>query len=111
MDYSFSGCDGLKNVVFDPLSDFRGIYGYTFENCTSLQSIVLPASITYLYENIFDGCTALKKIELKGDNFTSFNGSAFAGLEDGGTLILPCINDNDFFINGLGITDIEDATE
>lgn len=33
------------------------IYGYAFSECTSLQSIILPQSLTKIHRNAFDGCS------------------------------------------------------
>jgi len=71
----------------------------------------LPGLLSHLGDNAFTGCTSLLSIELKGDAFTNFSSTAFAGLEDGGTLILPCINDNEFFITEFSLTEIDNATE
>lgn len=37
-----------------------------FENCKSLQSIVIPNSVTSIGEKAFNGCTSLKTINFLG---------------------------------------------
>ncbi len=43
------------------------IWGYAFQNCTSLTSIIIPASVTKMGYQSFDGCSNLKTAYYKGD--------------------------------------------
>ena len=54
-DYAFRGT-GLTNVDWKLNSVSQGC----FQNCTKLESINLPSSITTINANAFDGCTNLK---------------------------------------------------
>ena len=40
---------------------------HAFEDCTSLESITIPVSITYMGGNAFAGCTALKDVYYRGE--------------------------------------------
>lgn len=52
------------------------IGGYTFENCTGLNSIIIPDNVTEIRSNAFSGCTGLKNIII-GNGVTSIGDYAF----------------------------------
>ena len=61
--------NNINNVTFfDELQYFTGLKGLSnaFLNCTSLQSVIVPACITSLASNTFKGCTSLKSVVIKG---------------------------------------------
>ena len=39
---------------------------YAFSGCTSLKTVILPVSLKYVYEDIFEDCTALETVYYKG---------------------------------------------
>jgi len=44
--------------------EVKGIGYSAFSNCTSLETVILPNSITHVETRIFDGCSSLKKVVL-----------------------------------------------
>lgn len=49
----------------------------TFENCTKLESIVIPNSVTYLGNRAFDGCNSLTSVTI-GNGITSIGDRVFS---------------------------------
>ncbi len=80
---AFESCDGLKNVNFTEGGSSLRFFNAVFADCTSLESIELPASASAFNNatdaNIFYGCTSLEKIEIASgnENFFSDNGMLF----------------------------------
>ena len=62
-DLTLNGEVVTNVVVPDGISK---ISGYAFYNCTSLESISFPASITYIGSDAFKGCYALKAVNISG---------------------------------------------
>ncbi len=78
--YAFADCISLKSIEL-PQFDFNewlkcsshtfGILGKgAFKNCKSLEKIVLPSGVQYLYPEAFAGCTSLKSITRGKGAFT-----------------------------------------
>ncbi len=75
--YSQGENETLKSVVIG--EGVKEIGGHAFQNCTELESVVFPESLTVLgadpddgtlyddYRSIFEGCTSLKSVTFKGD--------------------------------------------
>ena len=55
----------------------RAIANAAFANCTALESISIPASVTYISYNAFEGCTALESITLP-EGLTTIYGRTFS---------------------------------
>lgn len=72
--YAFYGCSSLGNSFHFPTS-LTTIGNYAFYNTTGLTNIELPASLTSIGSNAFEG-SGLTHIEIP-DNVTSLGGSAF----------------------------------
>ena len=64
-DAAFGYCDGLTTVEFGnaPLTKI----GNAFRNCTKLDGIVLPDTVTYIGQDGFHGCTSLTSINIPRD--------------------------------------------
>ncbi len=66
---TFGFCTSLKtvklggNLAFGTTPAF-GLEAYMFEDCTSLETVVLEEGLTKLNTGVFKGCTALKSISL-----------------------------------------------
>lgn len=76
---AFAHCTSLSSVAFaknSVLSDISGMAGYkgTFQSCTLLKEIQLPASLTTLSGGVFIGCQSLQKISFEeGSQLTSIS--------------------------------------
>lgn len=70
----------LKNVYFaEGLQTITGgglISGALFKNCTFIEEIVLPDSLTSITEYVFTGCTGIKSVTL-GKNLTTVSNTVF----------------------------------
>lgn len=75
MSTAFKGNRDLKKIIFpDTVTDWES---YAFQNCTSLEEIVIPAGLTSIGASyVFDGCTALKKV-VWHDGITSLGNYTF----------------------------------
>ena len=56
----------IKTIVFEQGSVCTGIGDYAFLDCTSITSIVLPASIQAINNGAFNGCTGLTNVYYYG---------------------------------------------
>ena len=86
-DYSdigaFSGCTGLTNVTFDAGSALQSIARGTFENCSSLTSIIIPQNVYKIDIDAFSGCSNLRLVTFEDDrNLQSVEYNAFHGCSD-----------------------------
>ena len=102
----FSGCTGLKSVVWNAKNCYSGrfntpnyiesfIFGEKVEYIPSccyglsgLTSIVIPNSVTSIASWAFWSCSGLTSVTI-GDNVTSIGESAFAGCSGITSLTLP----------------------
>ena len=61
-DYAFRNCTSLQTVVTpDSVTE---IGAYTFSGCTALETIDIPASVRFIGANAFSGCTKLNTVNL-----------------------------------------------
>ena len=88
---AFEGCYNLKNVSFAKNSVIKVLYVGTFQGCTGLEAIELPASLTKIpnrgegdnlfgddYKGLFCGCSALKRVTFEeGSKLTKIGNYAF----------------------------------
>ncbi len=57
--YAFRKCEGLQTLVFsDGLREIKG----SFEGCSSLREVRIPASVREVYPDAFKNCSALRKV-------------------------------------------------
>ena len=88
---AFEGATALTGIEFPKDVAFSDTITGVFEDCTSLTSVLLPASVTKIPSHMFDGCTslasvtALSEIESIGDGAFR-NCSSLTGIDFPGTL-------------------------
>ena len=73
--YTFQDCTSLETVVIE--KGFLYLNGTTFKGCTALKNVTLPASLTTVGNNCFEGCTALTGISFPSGMEGSIGGNAF----------------------------------
>ena len=61
---AFRGCTGLKSVVIP--ESVKKIGWNAFSECTGLTHLTIPSTVR-IDAWAFDGCTALKEVEIKGE--------------------------------------------
>ena len=72
-------CDGE-----DEYTDADNKVGdYLFDNCTSIETVIFPKSVTYIGENIFEMATGLKRVAI-GRNTTEVECDILQDLDDYG---------------------------
>ncbi|MBE6976557.1 MAG: TIR domain-containing protein [Ruminococcaceae bacterium] len=64
------------------------IGGLTFQNCTSLQSIIIPEGVTNIGQFTFHGCTSLQSVVLP-ESITQIKDSTFDGLASLRSVTIP----------------------
>ena len=73
---AFSGAESLKSIEFPEGVIIDDTVGSLLSDCTSLTSVLLPASVTKISSNMFGGCTSLKSVSAAGP-IDSIGKSAF----------------------------------
>ncbi len=86
-DRMFAGCTSLKKIVLP--ETLETIYGEVFENCSQLESIELPGSVTFI-SDAFKGCTSLKNITLTKE-LKYLGSEAFRGCKSLQWIIIPSL--------------------
>lgn len=84
-DVDLSGCTGIKELtgihIFQRIksiniSNYSGtvISNFAFQNCSELNKIVIPNTVTSIGNFAFNNCTKLSTIEVKGDTVNNKDG-------------------------------------
>ena len=71
---TFNGWTGLKSFDFGCIT----VIDYNFLTGTGLESVVIPSTVTKLYNGVFQNCTSLKSVKFEGA-VTSMGSNEFAG--------------------------------
>ena len=82
----FTNCEKLKTVKFE--SGVTQIARMLFDNCTGLEEIAIPDTVTVIESNAFSDCENLKSIEFS-ENLTQIEGSAFSNCNGLTEIVLP----------------------
>ncbi len=73
--WAFYNCKSLKEVTFAG-ENLTEINAYTFAYCDSLDNVVVPNSVTIIWQNAFRSCLTMKKITI-GSSVTSIQYRTF----------------------------------
>lgn len=79
-DNMFSGFKNLKTVKLDGCDSLATIGSKAFYNCSDITEITLPAGLTTIGNNAFEGCIRLQTINYEAENMTSVGADAFKNL-------------------------------
>lgn len=82
---TFKGCTGLTSVS---IPSSVGIGMGAFYGCSSLQTVILPYSLTYISKAMFSGCSSLQSITLPS-SLTSIGEDAFYRCSSLQSITLP----------------------
>jgi hypothetical protein len=86
----FSNFVTLEIVEFESDSHLRRIEAGAFSNCSSLQSITIPASVELLCEFCFSGCTSLSIVSFESKSqLTRIGRSAFSDCRSLRSICIP----------------------
>ncbi|MBQ8869431.1 MAG: leucine-rich repeat protein [Oscillospiraceae bacterium] len=83
----FSGCTSLKEVIFESTTIDRIPYGFC-QDCTSLEKINIPNSVTEIGGNAFKNCTALPDIILP-ESLITIGSESFYGCSSLTEITIP----------------------
>ena len=84
---AFKDCSKLKSVKFNG-NLLTLLSEQAFANCTSLTSVSLPQSLTYIGANVFSGCAGLTSIVIPV-KVSNMNLNAFADWDGTKTIYVP----------------------
>lgn len=84
--YALSSCNG---IITADISHVEKVGEGVFDNCKSLEKVVLNENMTKIPHSFFDGCTKLKEVVLP-KNITAIENYAFRGTESlTGEFVIP----------------------
>ena len=75
-DNAFAYCSSLSTIDLSNADNIGNISGYTFYECTALETVVLPDNLSKIEYDAFGRCTALKRIDLPS-SVTAVGDNAF----------------------------------
>jgi len=86
---AFAHCTSLREVVLeDDGISIKTIGFAAFLNCQSLESIILPSTLTKIGDSAFGGCTKLRMVVLN-EGLKTIDRYAFSGCESIQSITLP----------------------
>jgi len=60
---AFDGCISLESVTLPTVDTYTTLEEYTFKDCKSLKSIIIPQNVTTVGTGAFMGCTSLESVQ------------------------------------------------
>ena len=84
-DFAFSDCENLRVVN---LGTSVETIEYSFDYCTSLEKLVIPASVRNIEQRAFRGCSSLESVIFE-EGCTRLSGEAFQNCTALTTVVLP----------------------
>lgn len=85
-EWAFYGCTSLQSIVIPNSVTEIGVRA--FSGCTSLQSIVIPDSVTQIGELAFSDCSSVQSIIIP-DSVTRIEGGAFCNCTSLQSIKIP----------------------
>ena len=79
LDGSLSNLQSITSVVFQSPSQCRVIGDPVFGNCTSLESVYLPSSMSQIDSQAFLGCSSLSSVVIEGNVGPQIHPDSFTG--------------------------------
>ena len=83
------GDTALTELVFPEDSKVSFIGHDAFKNCTSLESVTIPASVKHMDQAVFAGCASLSSVTFNTKNLESLGGVTFMGCTSLESITLP----------------------
>lgn len=89
-----------SSIIYNSVTyNVQSISSEAFLNCTALNSITIPSSVTSIGDDCFEDCTSLKKVDFKGDV------EQWVDIYFSSNLSNPTYYAGDLYINGVLLTD------
>jgi hypothetical protein len=106
---SFYGHTEVEEIYFESGSTIQSLPSDVFNGCTALKKIELPPSLRYIGNAIFRSCTSLETITIP-DGIANLGNWTFSGCSSLRTVTLPAsityMNNSNSFANCTAVTDI-----
>ena len=82
----FKNKTGFTSIILP--NTLTGIYNSAFEGCTGLTSMSIPSSVTFIGDTVFKDCTSLQHVNIPA-GITSISSNLFYNCTSLPTIILP----------------------
>lgn len=79
--------NGVGKLVFE--KDLTSINNYFFNDCTTLQTIVIPQGVSQMYYGTFKDCISLENVIFPNEGFYIIGDECFNGCTKLKTIVLP----------------------
>lgn len=84
---AFSDCSQLQSVIIP--QSVSSVEAFAFKNCLTINRISIPNSVKSIGSSAFEGCVCLSKVEIAPDGVSEIANAAFRGCVSLKTLSLP----------------------
>lgn len=79
----------LTEATAEMLDGITKIRSYAFYNCTSLSSVTIPNSVTFMGDSVFYNCTSLTSVTVKLSSPPSLGTDAFSNTNQSLVIYVP----------------------